>query len=318
MSTSITGFTTLDTLRVHLQAELPKLSGAQRRLALYVLAHAAEIPLMTTTALAQAAGISQSTVTRFACRMGFGSYAEFTDALGRILLGELQNKVPMERFRRARLNSPLAQLLDQEIAHLQGLSSAVESAEFQNSARLVAQARTVLVVGLAAGASIAVHTHLYLSRLRPQVSCVHELGAAFMTQLVHLTPEDCALIFAVPRITRDVVQMMGLLRQRGVRIIFVTDPAGLVVASGAEEIVIVPVTNSPTTAVPAAVMMLASLLVDATALLLPEESLRNLQSFERLATTGKLFTLDSPSPNWTDPTLEAADPLPSRAGAGQP
>lgn len=311
MSMSTPGFTDLHSFRQFLQLEMPEFSGAKRRLALYILEHAAELPMLTTTALAQAAGISQSTVTRFASRLGFSSYTAFTDALGRMVLNELQNKIPLERFRHSEGNAGLDRLLDQEILHLRGLQSLVETGAFHSSVELLAQSRRVLVAGCAAGASLAVHTYLYLSRLRPHVLCATEFNASFLTQAVHYGAVDCALLFSVPRMTGDLTRMIGLLRQRGVQVILVTDPSGLIFTEGVAETLVVPVTNTPTTAVPVAMMMLASLLVDATALQLPEESLRNLQRFEGLARAGDLFVVNDPfaRPTWTDPTRLLEDPL---------
>ena len=51
--------------------KIGSLSEAQRRIALFVLNHYARVPFMTTTELAQAAGSSQSSVTRFVLGLGF-------------------------------------------------------------------------------------------------------------------------------------------------------------------------------------------------------------------------------------------------------
>ncbi|ACO48178.1 MurR/RpiR family transcriptional regulator [Deinococcus deserti] len=311
MSTSRPGFINLNGFRQFLQSELPEFSGAQRRLALYILQHAAELPMLTTTALAQAAGTSQSTVTRFASRLGFSSYAAFTDALGRMVLDELHMNIPLERFRHSEGNGGLASLINQEILHLRSLQSLVETKAFHRSVELLTQSRSVLVAGCAASTSLAVHTHLYLSRLRPQVQCATEFNASLFTQAVHYSAGDCALLFSVPRMTGDLARMLGLLQQRDVQVILVTDPSGLIFTEGVTETLVVPVSNTPTTAVPASMMMLASLLIDATALRLPEDSLRNLQRFEGLAKAGNLFVANDPAvrPGWTDPTRHPEEVL---------
>ena len=282
--------------------KIGSLSEAQRRIALFVLNHYARVPFMTTTELAQAAGSSQSSVTRFVLGLGFSSFSDFTGALSRIVLSEINETVPAQRFARAQSAAQLGDLIDAEIRHFQGLQQILRSDAFAQCTLRISEAPRTVVAGFGAAASIALHVHLYLSRIQPGVSCVTELTSPIITESVHLKPGDCAIMFAVPRYIRDAITLMRILADRGVHLLLVTDRGGTDLVTCANDIMVVPITNGPTTAFPAAILTLGGLLVEAIALLKPERTMTHLQVFETLATSSNLF---APHPALIQPNWEA-------------
>src|ERR1700727_882936 len=63
-----------------------RLSPAQRRIAQYLLDHMPDSAFLSSVVLAQRAGVSQPSVTRFAAALGFSGYPAFRDALRAIAL----------------------------------------------------------------------------------------------------------------------------------------------------------------------------------------------------------------------------------------
>lgn len=275
-------------------AKMTALPQAPRRVALFVLNHPARVPFMNTTELAQAAGTSQSSVTRFVVGLGYRSYAEFISALSQVVLEEINETIPAERFARAQGAVRLADLLDAEIRHLGGLKQILRSETFLRWVVRLSEARRTLVVGLGAAASIATHVHLYLSRLQSGVSRLTDLSAPTITELVHMDERDVALVFAVPRYIKDTVPLMNLLADQGLRLLLVTDRTGTDLAPLASDLLLVPITNGPTTAVPAALLTLGSLLVEAVALHTPHRTMAHLDTFEALASAADLFVQNKP------------------------
>lgn len=285
--------TNRDDLTALLHAEIPKLSGAQRQLALYLLSHPERVSFMTTTELAQAVGTSQSSVTRFAARLGFKSYSSLSRVLSAVVLDELHSKAPAERFERSAMTTRYADLLAQETANMWRLADVVESTAFARCIGLLARSQRIVVAGFAAGSSVAEHASLYFARIHPDVRCVTTFDASLLTQLLHWGEQDCAVLFAAPRLTKDAVLFLKALRQRGVPVLLVADPSCLMDSDNIHETLIVPVTLGPTTAVPAAMLTLASLMVDGLALERPERTIKTLQTFEEISAEGQLFFYDT-------------------------
>ncbi|WP_407542385.1 MurR/RpiR family transcriptional regulator (plasmid) [Deinococcus radiomollis] len=272
-----------------LHHELPTLSGAQRTLALYVLGNLERVPFLSATDLALAAGVSQSSVTRFAARLGFAGYPNFTTAVGEALLRAPDAHVPADRFDLAMPGSPYASVLKQEAQALAQLGGLLASDGFRQAAALLASAEHLVVAGFAAASALAVHASLYLSRLRPHTSAHTVFDAALMTQATHWNAGSVALVIAAPRPASDTLRLLHLLKRRGVPVVLVCDPANLAVLGSGDVTLVAPVTLGPTTAIPAAMLTLVSLLVDATALAEPERTRRALRAFEEVSAGAKLF-----------------------------
>ena len=276
-------------LTAFLHLELPRFSRAQRQLALYMLQHPERVPFMTTTELARAAGTSQSSVTRFALRLGFESYSAFISVMGDLLLSELRHRAPLERFEQMAGAARVSDLLEQEVTHLRNLAAVTESASFKRSVQRLTQARHVIVAGFGAASALAEHVSLYLTRLRPGTFCVTALDAPLMTQMTHWSNVDCALMFSAPRPTGNSAALIRLFHSRGIQVILIADPLSLSLLGQADETLIVPVTMGATTVLPGAMLALGSIIVDALALEQPERTVCNLQAFEDLCAAAELF-----------------------------
>jgi len=276
-----------------LHRELPALSGAQRTLALHILGNLERVPFLSATDLASAAGVSQSSVTRFAARLGFSGYPHFTTGVGEALLREPAARAPADRFEGAAPGTPYTSVLQHEAHALAQLGPLLGSDDFGRAASLLASADHLVVAGFAAAAALAVHASLYLSRLRPQTNIHVALDAALMTQVTHWNSRDAALLLAAPRPASDTVRLMQLLRRQDVPVVLVCDPTNLAVLGPGEVTLVVPVTLGPTTAIPAAMLTLTSLLVDAVALAAPERTRRALRTFEEVSAGVQLFARTS-------------------------
>lgn len=289
-----------ESLIAELHARIPELSEAQQRVAHYLLHHYAQVPFMTTSELASAAGTSQASVTRFAAALGFGSYAELSRALSQVVLGEvgMPSPAPLERFAREEQGS--YSVLQSEVEHLEGLSAVIGSAAFSRCVNRLGRAPQVLLAGFGAAVPPAHQAALYLARLRPAVSLITHLESSNFVQLAHYRPGDYALLFAMPRYNRETFILARLLHGQGVELGLVADRPDLEIAGLASELLVTPVTLSPTTAIPAAALVLASLLLDEVGRRNKRRTLRNLQSFEGLAASGQLLAETSrpEAPYW--------------------
>src|ERR1700742_2854822 len=71
-----------------------RLSPVQRRIAQYLLDHLPDSAFLSRVTLADRAGVSQPSVTRFAAALGFSGYPAFRDTLRGIALDTPTGPVP--------------------------------------------------------------------------------------------------------------------------------------------------------------------------------------------------------------------------------
>ncbi len=279
-----------------LQQISARMSKAQRLVAYFLREHYTQVPFMTTSELATAAGTSQSSVTRFVNALGFESFAEFTKALRPLVLGEASEPPPVERFAR-KSNGDTHQLLELEAAHLLSLDDTVASAAFERLVRRLSEAPRVLVAGFGAAAPMAQHLGLNLARLRPDVRTVQSLDVLNLVQWVHYRPQDYLLMFGVPRYPAETLILIEWCRARGLEVGLAADRVPREWLTKVDDFLLVPATFTLTSAVSASALVLGSLLLDAVGRLEPERTLANLGRFEDLTLSFGYFAQDSLAPN---------------------
>jgi DNA-binding MurR/RpiR family transcriptional regulator len=259
---------------------MDQLPEAQRQVAQYLINQPSQVPFMTTSELAQAAGTSQASVTRFVSNLGFGSYAEFNRVLSQMLLAELKEASPAKT--EDEWGVDLGHTLESEISHLHSLAHIASSRLFKHYARRLAQAKQVLVAGFALAAPVAQHSGLFLHRQRPGVTTLTGLEAPSLMPLLHLQPGDFVLLYALSRYPKETLRLARIVKESGAELGLVTDRVGSKINALVGEALNVSVTHGLTTAFTAAPLTLSGLLVDAASRFNPERTQQTLQRFEGL------------------------------------
>ncbi|WP_159711984.1 MurR/RpiR family transcriptional regulator [Geminicoccus flavidas] len=158
-----------------IQAQRPGLNPTLGRLADLVLAQPDRVKAMTIGELAQAAGVSQATVSRFVRSMGAGSYQQF-----RIMLaeGRAAGTVPpgQEVYEGIALGDEagtiIAKIAHRQVAAIEAARRLLDPEELAKAARLVAARDTILFVAI--GSSLLAAENGVMRFVRIGKACIFE------------------------------------------------------------------------------------------------------------------------------------------------
>lgn len=173
-----------------------RLTPTQRRIAHCMVRGAAEVPFLSSVELAELAGVSQPSVTRFAVALGFDGYP----ALRR----HLREVAPAERPEAAQEDSynEYQQAVLGEIENLRQLAAMLaDPAPVQEAGRLLAASTPLLVLGLRAASSQARGFAYFASKVHPDVRLLDEAGSMMEDRIDAARYEGATalLCFALPR-----------------------------------------------------------------------------------------------------------------------
>lgn len=217
-----------------IRERFPSLSEGQRRLARHVLRHPEDWALLPAARIADAVGLSESAVVRFAAKLGYRGYPAMQLEAQRIIRMRL---APVER-----LSSPEAQkregvfpsLFGRALDNLRSTASGLSQQEVSDAARALFSARTVYVVGLRSSVSMANHLGFLLKHVHPSVATLVHGGAELFENLRAISEEDGAVCVSFPRYTNDTLAALQFAVQRGAKAIAITDTAASVFAQSAD------------------------------------------------------------------------------------
>ncbi|MEU1017511.1 MULTISPECIES: MurR/RpiR family transcriptional regulator [unclassified Streptomyces] len=203
--------------RLHVLFEGHRLTPTQRRIAHCMVRRAADVPFLSSVELAELAGVSQPSVTRFAVALGFDGYPA--------LRKHLRDVAPAEPAAGDALNE-YQQAVQAEIDNLRHLAEALaDPAPVERAGRLLAASRPLPVLGLRAAASQAYGFSYFAAKVHPDVRLLDE-GGTMLTDRVDAAVRAGAtalLCFALPRHPREVVDALAHAREAGLTVITVAD-----------------------------------------------------------------------------------------------
>ncbi|MFJ4842324.1 MurR/RpiR family transcriptional regulator [Streptomyces sp. NPDC088746] len=263
-----------------------RLTPTQRRIAHSMVRRAADAPFLSSVELAELAGVSQPSVTRFAVALGFDGYPALRKHLREVTPeGAADGGGVEESF------NEYQQAVRAEIENLRQLAELLaDPAPVERAGRLLAGSRPLLVLGLRAASSQARGFGYFAAKVHPDVRVLDEGGSMLHDRVdaAARAGASALMCFALPRHPREVVDALAYARERGLAVVTVADSAFAPVAAHSDLLIPAAVGTGLAFDTACAPMLLGRVLLEAMCDGLPEAQAR-LEEFDARAAARGLF-----------------------------
>jgi DNA-binding MurR/RpiR family transcriptional regulator len=261
-----------------------RLTPTQRRIAHCLVEHSAKAAYLSAAEVADLAGVSQPSVTRFAMALGYEGYPALRRRL-RELAGDapevspegnaMQLAVRAEAEHLARLHDQLARLDDVERA-----------------AELLIASRPLPVLGLRAAAPLAGYFGYFAAKVHPDVRVLDSGGTPLLDRLdqARAAGADAMLAVVLPRYPRESLAAVAEAKRAGYAVVAITDSAVSPVAERADVVLPAAVGTQLVFDLHTGPMAMAMVLLQAMCDAAPEAAQRRLEEFEATAARRHIFT----------------------------
>jgi DNA-binding MurR/RpiR family transcriptional regulator len=259
-----------------------RLSPVQRRIAHYLSEHLDEAIFLSSVELAERAGVSQPSVTRFAMVLGFAGYPELRQALRPLVLGG-GVVAPQESLLRG--------AIDSEIRNLALVRERLSAFPLKELGEQLAATEPLPVLGLRVSCGLATTFAYYARRIHPDVRLLTHGGSELVDGLHAARRAGAEWVVAVvlPRYPTEAVQALEYAEKMGLRVAAITDKSDF----PAEVVLDAPVGDRLVFDSHAAPLALAMALVEAMADAAPLRTQARLEEYERMTDeTGAFLTGD--------------------------
>ncbi len=257
----------------------------QRRIAQTLAAHVGRADYLTTSELAELAGVSQPSVVRFATALGFSGYADLRRALRDLEPGDQgQQSTPAQN------TYQLA--VAEEIANLSRLhASLADSSSLERIGAIFAASQPLVIVGVRASQALARYCAFYARKVHPRVLLIEEVGSSALDQLYEARRAGAAAVLAVamPRWPRELLPLLEAARTLDYCVVGLTDQSGSPVLDYTDHSLLVPVGTTLLYDTHAAALVTLSLLVEAIADADPTAAEVLMEAFESRAHAHQYF-----------------------------
>jgi DNA-binding MurR/RpiR family transcriptional regulator len=201
-----------------IRQKYPSFSSAQKRIADYLLEHASEVAFLSINRLAGQIGVSPSTVTRFAVEMGYSGYPELQEIVQSALRRRLQSD---------QAPPPLPDVYTAsfacELQAIQEVRDLNPPALLDQAVELIAGASEIFVMGARASTSLAHYLAFQLNRALGRTTILTGDSPAMVEHRMRLGPGILMIAVSFPPYTRMTCETTVYARERGARVIVITD-----------------------------------------------------------------------------------------------
>src|SRR5690242_17880548 len=202
------------------------LNGAQKRLGHYLQNDSTALLHSNVTELAQAVGVSNATVVRFAKSLGYKGFPEFKRDVQKEMRRKLRAADRMEETFAALGGEEniLAKLIQRDIQLLQETLQAASFSDFQKAAELILSARKVFLIGLNASMSLAYLLHFRLVRVKKDAHWIFLTGGtSLLEQLSFMQLDDVLIAIDFLQAPREIQTALQHAKKISASILGITD-----------------------------------------------------------------------------------------------
>lgn len=228
---------TYEDLRTLIARRHPDLSDRLRRIAEFAVQHPNDMALKTVAALADSIGVQPSSIIRFANGFGYDGFSEMQQVFRSRLVAEA---TPSYRERIASMHGAqarskgngaargepsavLSQFVADDIGALEELHNSTGERELAKAVALLAQAKSIHLLGQGRSFPVAFYLHYALSRLDLRAFLIDSLAGTTVRQARMATRDDVVIAISFKDYSPDVVTAVEEAAVRKVPVIAITD-----------------------------------------------------------------------------------------------
>ncbi|WFE60334.1 MurR/RpiR family transcriptional regulator [Micromonospora sp. WMMD712] len=261
-----------------------RLTPTQRRIAHSLVQHAAAAAYLSAAEVAELAGVSQPSVTRFAVALGHDGYPALRRRL-RELTGAAGTDEPSG-------GNELQRAVYTEVANLERLAGELADTDrIAAVGKLLAASRPLPVLGLRAAAPLAAYFAFFAAKVHPDVRVLDDGGSLLADRLEQAAAAGATalLAFVLPRYPRETLDALAEARAAGLTVVAITDSPVSPATEHAEVVLPAAVGTDLVFDLHTAPMTLAMVVLQAICDAAPAETQRRLEAFESSAARRQLF-----------------------------
>lgn len=214
-----------DDLLKRISDMMPEFSKGQKMIAQYILEHYEKAAYMTALKLGGSVNVSESTVVRFANRLGFEGYPQLQRSLQMHIKNKLTSIQRMDVTRtRIDITDPVQEVLSQDIDRIRRTIENVSKEAFGRAVDDICGAEKIYIQGAMSSGILASFMHYYLRLIFKNVTLIGAVGTSELyQQMIHINRSDVLIAMSFPRYASGTIEACKFARENGAKIVAITD-----------------------------------------------------------------------------------------------
>ena len=212
------------------------LSKGQVRIAEYIINNSEKAAFMTAHRLGDTVGVSESTVVRFADRLGYEGYPEFQHALQDEIKTKLTSVQRIELANNAIGNSDiLEKIMNSDAEKIRSTLDNIDRTAFHKAVESILSAEMVYILGVRSSSALSGFLGFYLRHILENVKLIiNASGSEMFEQIMRINEKDAVIGISFPRYSSRTVKAIKYARDKGASVVAITDSEASPIAQNAD------------------------------------------------------------------------------------
>ncbi len=221
-----------------IEERIPDFSKGQKRIANFILEKYDSAAYMTSSKLGMEAGVSESTVVRFANELGYEGYPEMQKDLREIIRTRLTS-VQRVDVTNSLLgdDSILDRVLNSDAEKIRQTLDDIDRAAFDKAVEKIIAAGTIYIIGVRSSSSLAGFLNYNLRMIFDNVKFVQTTsGSEMFEQIMNIQSKDVLVAISFPRYSSRIINAVEYAHNAGADVISVTDGPNSPIAAHSDQL----------------------------------------------------------------------------------
>jgi DNA-binding MurR/RpiR family transcriptional regulator len=207
-----------------IQGKFIRLSKGQKLIAEYILKYYDKAAFMTAAKLGTSVGVSESTVVRFAIELGFSGYPKLQKALQELIKNKLTTVQRLElRNDYFSDGDALKGVLKADMENIRATLEKINQNTFEDVVKNIFEAQRIYIIGLRSSTAIAEFLGFYLNIILQNVKIVSYGISDVFEQMINVGDGDLVIGIGFPRYAAKTIDALEFSRDRGAKVVALTD-----------------------------------------------------------------------------------------------
>ncbi len=201
------------------------LSKGQKLIADYILNHYEKAAFMTALKLGQVAGVSESTVVRFAFELGYDGYPQLQKALQKMIRNKLTSVQRIDVANEQLGNGEiLDKVLNLDIDRIKHTLRETSRKDFDGAVNSILKAKNIYILGSRSASALASFMAFYFGTILPNVKLVNTVGfEEVFEQILRVGENDIMIGISFPRYSKRTADALKYAHKNKAKVIAITD-----------------------------------------------------------------------------------------------
>ena len=202
-----------------------KLSKGHKLIATFILDKYDKAAFMTAASLGEAADVSESTVVRFALRIGYEGYKELQDELQEYVKGKLTTvqRLGLNEVGYEDKKSLISSIMETDRENIKKVIHEIDVDSFNKAIDLILKGEQIYIIGLRSSSFLAGYLVFYLNFLFDNINLINMGPNDIFEQLLKVNSKDIVLVITYPRYSNRIMDVLDYAKEKGAKIITITD-----------------------------------------------------------------------------------------------